>query len=55
MGESGSITILFTDLVGSTTLAQELGDEAANRLRRDRFEQLKRAVTAITEALPLTS
>jgi class 3 adenylate cyclase/tetratricopeptide (TPR) repeat protein len=46
MGESGLITILFTDLVGSTALAQEMGDEAADRLRRDHFEHLRRAVTA---------
>lgn len=46
MAESGLITILFTDLVGSTALAQELGDDAADRLRRDHFEQLRRAVVA---------
>ena len=46
MSESGLITILFTDLVGSTALAQELGDDAADRLRRDHFDQLRRAVAA---------
>jgi class 3 adenylate cyclase len=43
---SGLITILFTDLVGSTALAQELGDTAADQLRRDHFDQLRRAVSA---------
>jgi len=43
---SGLITILFTDLVGSTALAQELGDTAADKLRRDHFDQLRRAVAA---------
>lgn len=52
MGEGGSvagsglITILFTDLVGSTALAQQLGDTAADKLRRDHFDQLRRAVSA---------
>lgn len=40
------ITILFTDLVGSTALAQQLGDTAADELRREHFEQLRKAVTA---------
>ncbi len=44
MAGSGLITILFTDLVGSTAMAQELGDNAADDLRRTHFEQLRRAV-----------
>lgn len=44
MAGSGLITILFTDLVGSTAMAQELGDHAADDLRRAHFEQLRRAV-----------
>ncbi len=44
MAGSGLITILFTDLVGSTAMAQELGDNAADDLRRSHFEQLRRAV-----------
>lgn len=44
MAVSGLITILFTDLVGSTAMAQELGDNAADDLRRTHFEQLRRAV-----------
>lgn len=46
MASSGLITILFTDLVGSTALAQQLGDTAADKLRRDHFDQLRRAVSA---------
>ncbi len=46
MAGSGLITILFTDLVGSTALAQQLGDTAADKLRRDHFDQLRRAVAA---------
>lgn len=46
MAGSGLITILFTDLVGSTALAQQLGDTAADKLRRDHFDQLRRAVSA---------
>ncbi len=43
---SGLITILFTDLVGSTELASELGDAAADELRRDHFASLREAVAA---------
>ena len=46
MAGSGLVTILFTDLVGSTALAQQLGDTAADAVRRDHFDQLRRAVTA---------
>ena len=46
MAGSGLITILFTDLVGSTALAQQLGDTAADELRREHFEQLRRAVVS---------
>jgi predicted ATPase/class 3 adenylate cyclase len=31
----GTVTVLFTDLVGSTELYQRLGDEAANAVERD--------------------
>jgi class 3 adenylate cyclase len=34
MAEAGLVTILFTDLVGSTELASDLGDVAADDLRR---------------------
>lgn len=37
---SGTVTLLFTDLVGSTELLEELGDEEAERLRRVHFTLL---------------
>lgn len=46
MAASGLITILFTDLVGSTDLASEVGDPAADELRRDHFASLREAVAA---------
>jgi class 3 adenylate cyclase len=46
LASSGLITILFTDLVGSTELASELGDAAADELRRDHFASLREAVAA---------
>jgi class 3 adenylate cyclase len=42
----GLVTILFTDLVGSTELASHLGDAAADALRRDHFASLREAVAA---------
>ena len=38
------VTILFTDLVGSTTLFDRHGDEAADAVRRGHFALLRRAV-----------
>jgi DNA-binding NarL/FixJ family response regulator/class 3 adenylate cyclase len=38
------VTILFTDLVGSTSLFDRRGDEAADALRREHFAVLRRAV-----------
>jgi DNA-binding NarL/FixJ family response regulator/class 3 adenylate cyclase len=38
------VTILFTDLVGSASLFERHGDEAADALRREHFELLRRAV-----------
>jgi class 3 adenylate cyclase len=35
VAQAGLVTILFTDLVGSTDLAVEIGDGAADVLRRD--------------------
>ncbi len=40
------VTLLFTDLVGSTRLLDRLGDEAAGRLRRDHFALLRREIAA---------
>ncbi len=42
----GTLTVLFTDLVGSTEFMQRLGDEAAERVRRAHFRLLRDAVTA---------
>lgn len=42
----GIVAILFTDLVGSTTLYDRLGDERAETLRRTHFATLRTAVTA---------
>jgi class 3 adenylate cyclase len=41
---TGTITLLFTDLVGSTELSQRLGDDDAERVRRDHFNLLSQAV-----------
>jgi class 3 adenylate cyclase len=41
-----TVTLLFTDLVGSTRLLDRLGDEAAGRLRRNHFALLRREITA---------
>jgi len=43
---SGTVTILFTDLVGSTELMQRLGDDQAEELRRVHFGLLRDAVAA---------
>jgi class 3 adenylate cyclase len=40
---SGTVTLLFTDVVGSTELLDRLGDEEAERLRREHFAILRRA------------
>jgi class 3 adenylate cyclase len=42
--EIGSVTILFTDLKGSTQLYQDLGDASAYRLVRDHFAFLSERV-----------
>ena len=43
---SGTVTILFTDLVGSTELMQRLGDDQAEDLRRVHFGLLRDSVAA---------
>ena len=40
---TGTVTLLFTDLVGSTELIDRLGDEAGDRLLRDHFAVLREA------------
>ncbi|MBA3653097.1 MAG: AAA family ATPase [Actinobacteria bacterium] len=42
----GTVTLLFTDLVGSTELLSRIGDEAAEGVRRAHFRLLRDAVTA---------
>ncbi len=41
---SGLVTILFTDLVGSTDMGSRIGDVAADELRRDHFTDLRDAI-----------
>ena len=43
---TGTVTLLFTDLVGSTELRQRLGDDEADRQRREHFQSLRRAVSS---------
>jgi DNA-binding NarL/FixJ family response regulator/class 3 adenylate cyclase len=38
------VTVLFTDLVGSASLFERHGDEAADAVRREHFDALRRAV-----------
>jgi eukaryotic-like serine/threonine-protein kinase len=40
---TGTLTLLFTDLVGSTELINRLGDDASERLRRKHFAILREA------------
>ncbi|MFN8037533.1 MAG: AAA family ATPase [Acidimicrobiia bacterium] len=42
---AGTVTVVFTDLVGSTALAQLLGDDAADEMRRE-HDRLVRVATA---------
>ncbi len=44
MTETPFLTVMFTDLVGSTALFDRLGDEAADALRREHFASLRAAV-----------
>ena len=42
--EPAFVTILFTDLVGSASLFDRHGDEVADRLRREHFAALRKAI-----------
>jgi DNA-binding NarL/FixJ family response regulator/class 3 adenylate cyclase len=42
--EGSFVTVLFSDLVGSAALFDRLGDEAADVVRRQHFDTLRRAV-----------
>lgn len=44
MAGTGTVTVLFTDLVGSTALAGRLGDDAADGIRRQLFDLVRAAV-----------
>jgi class 3 adenylate cyclase/tetratricopeptide (TPR) repeat protein len=46
MARTETITVVFTDLVGSTELASALGHDAYETLRRDHFSALRAAVAA---------
>jgi class 3 adenylate cyclase len=40
-GDVVNLAVMFTDLVGSTALAERVGPEAAERLRREHFDLLR--------------
>ena len=42
--KTGTVTLLFTDLVGSSELIERLGDDAADRVRRRYFRLLRDSV-----------
>jgi class 3 adenylate cyclase/tetratricopeptide (TPR) repeat protein len=46
LGATENVTVLFTDLVGSTELSTRLASDAADEVRRAHFEALRRAITA---------
>ena len=46
MAQSITVSVLFTDLVRSTELAEDLGPEAAHAMRRDHFAVLRSAIAA---------
>ena len=46
MAAGGTVTLVFTDLVGSTDLIERLGDDAAERVSREHFDTLRRAIDA---------
>src|SRR5438093_4099334 len=46
MSSVETVTILITDLVGSTGLATRIGPTAADRLRREHFELLREPIRA---------
>lgn len=46
MTETTTVTVLFCDLVGSTRIISEVGDDAADRLRHRMSEALRAVVVA---------
>ena len=56
--EASFVTILFTDLVGSASLFDDLGDEEADALRREHFDTLRArspSTTAARSSRPATA
>ena len=45
MARTETVTVVFTDLVGSTELASRLGHDAYEALRHEHFTALRGAVT----------
>ncbi len=45
MADASIVTLLFTDLVGSTEQLERVGDDAAEELRRTHFGLLRDAAT----------
>lgn len=54
MSASGLVTILFTDVVGSTEINSAIGDRAADELRRLHFDDLNEAIAATNGTLVKT-
>lgn len=54
MNESGLVTILFTDVVGSTEINSAIGDRAADELRRLHFDDLNDAIQTTNGTLVKT-
>jgi class 3 adenylate cyclase len=54
MATAHTVTLLFTDLVGSTVLLEQLGDDAADRLRRAHLRLLRDAVAPARSLFLLT-
>jgi len=46
MTSTTRVTIMFTDIVGSTALLERLGDQAGTELLRSHFAILRRAIAA---------
>jgi class 3 adenylate cyclase len=42
----GTVTVLFTDVVGSTELLDRFGDDVADRVRRKHFKRLRQLIRA---------
>ena len=54
MSASGLVTILFTDVVGSTEINSSIGDRAADDLRRLHFDDLNEAIAVTNGTLVKT-